>query len=89
MGNELSFLKRVNFNMAPECHRLLKATCAILDVSVSEFCSECIHERFVELCKSDERFLTLLMSGDYKVGGKAYLLREEFKQYLNDRISPV
>ena len=82
-------LKRVNFNMAPDCHRLLKATCAILDVSVSEFCSECIHERFRELCKSDERFLTLLLADDYKEGSDAYLLKEQFKKYLLDRSSPV
>lgn len=82
-------IKRVNFNMAPECHRLLKATCAILDVSVSEFCYQCIAERFRELCKSDERFLTLLLADDYKEGCPAYSMKEEFKQYLIDRSSPV
>ena len=75
--------------MAPECHRLLKATCAILDVSVSEFCYQSIAEKFRELCKSDDRFLTLLMAHDYKEGSSAYSMKEEFKQYLIDRSSPI
>ena len=77
-------LKRVNFNMAPECHRLLKATCAILDVSVSEFCYQCIAEKFRQLCKEYKRFLTLLMNEKFKAGSPAYSMKEEFKDHLID-----
>ena len=72
-------MKRVNFNIAPECHSLLKATCAILNVSLSEFCYQCIAEKFRELCKTDKRFLTLLLSGEYPEGSNAYHLKVEFQ----------
>ena len=65
--------------MAPECHCLLKATCAILNVSVSEFCYKCIAEKFRELCKEDKRFLTLLQSGEYPKGSAAYSMQVEFQ----------
>ncbi len=63
--------------MAPECHRLLKASCALLDVSVSEFCYDAVAERFKQLCIEDERFLNILLKEDLPVGSRAYILRKE------------
>ena len=64
--------------MHPECHRLLKSSCALLGVSIGEFCYTCVAARFKELCKTDKRFLSLLMAESYPVGSRAYLLKEEF-----------
>ncbi len=70
-------MKRINFNMAPECARLLKASCALLDISVSEYCYDAVAERFYKLCLEDERFLRLLENEDLPVGSRAYNLREQ------------
>ena len=70
--------------MAPDCHRLLKASCVIMGVSLSEFCLECISERFQELCEQDDRFLTLLLSSSYPEGTPAYLLKEKLKDHTID-----
>lgn len=70
-------MKRINFNMAPECARLLKTACALLDVSVSEYCYDAVAERFYKLCLEDERFLKLLINEDLPVGSRAYNLREQ------------
>ena len=75
-------MKRVNFNMAPECHRLLKTSCAILNISVSEFCYQCIAEKFRQLCKEDKRFLTLLQSENYPEGSAAYSMQVELTKEL-------
>ena len=69
--------------MAPECARLLKATCALLDVSVSEFCYDAVTERFYKLCLEDERILRLLENEDLPVGSRAYLLREQLLKKTN------
>ena len=63
--------------MAPECTRLLKATCALLGVSVSEFCYDAVSERFIKLCIEDERFLRLLEIEELPVGSRAYTVREQ------------
>ena len=70
--------------MATECHRLLKATCALLDVSLSEFCYDCIAARFRELCLSDKRVLKLLIANDYPIKSRAYYLKEELKHLDTD-----
>lgn len=72
-------VKRVNFNIAPECHKLLKATCALLDISVSEFCYTAIGERFRKLCLEDDRILKILVEQDYPEGSEAYCLKNELK----------
>lgn len=83
-------MKRVNFNMAGECHKLLKATCVLLDVSVSEFCYDCIASRFRELCLTDNRVLNLLLVNDYPKGSRAYHLKEELKRNIEiDRLTSL
>ena len=77
-----STLKRINFNMAPECARLLKSSCALLDVSVSEFCYSAVAEKFRQLCKKDERFLNILINENLPEGSRASLMRQ---QLLEDR----
>ena len=68
--------KRVNFNMNEECHALLKSTCALKGVTVSEFVYQCVHEEFVRLVKSDNQVQTMFFAGTYRIGSNAYLLKE-------------
>ena len=63
--------------MSPECARLLKSSCALLDISVSEFCYDAVTERFRRLCKKDNRFLNLLIHEDLPEGSRAYLMRQQ------------
>lgn len=73
----MAFIKRINFNMAPECARLLKSSCALLDISVSEFCYDAVAEKFRRLCKEDNRFLNILINEDLPEGSRAYLMRQQ------------
>ena len=80
-------MKRVNFNMADECHALLKGVCALKGVTVSEYVYNVIAEEFRRLIKEDNQVRNMFMSGTYKEGSRAYCLKqsliEELKQ-LND-----
>lgn len=70
-------MKRINFNMAPECARLLKSSCALLDISVSEFCYSAVAEKFRQLCKEDERILNILINEELPVNSRAFLMRQQ------------
>jgi len=78
----LQGLKRINFNMAPECHALLKSVCALKGVSVSEYVYKVIREDFQLLVKSDNQVQQLLVNGEYPKGSKAYNLKEQIKKDL-------
>ena len=72
--------KRVNFNMAPECHALLKSVCAIKRISVSEYCYALIAEDFAKLVRNDQQIRNLLISGDYPNNSRADLLKKQIKE---------
>ena len=76
-------LKRINFNMAPECHALLKGVCALKGKTISEFVYEIIRERFHELVYSDNQVQQMLMNGTYPTGSKAYVLQEQIRKEFN------
>jgi len=76
-------LKRVNFNMAPECHALLKGVCALRGVTVSEYVYELIAENFRQLVYSDNQVRQMFFNGQYPVGSKAYVLQEQLRKELN------
>ena len=76
-------LKRVNFNMAPECHALLKGVCALRGVTVSEYVYELIAENFRQLVYSDNQVRQMFFNGQYPVGSKAYVLKEQLRKELN------
>jgi len=75
-------LKRVNFNMATECHTLLKGFCALNNISLSEHCYNLIAADFERACREDPRIRHLLISSDYPPRSKAQALKvrmiEEF-----------
>ena len=79
--------KRVNFNMEDQCHALLKSVCALKGVSVSEYVYKVLADDFHKLIREDNQVQTMFLSGTYREGSKAYLLKEllieEFDQ-LND-----
>ena len=77
-------LKRVNFNMAPECHALLKSYCAIKGISVSEYCYELIAANFRKSVREDPQIRQLLLNGEYPPGSKADLLKQEIKREFNN-----
>lgn len=76
-------VKRVNFNMADECHSLLKSVCALKGVTVSEYVYNVIAEDFRRLVKADEQVRNMFMSGTYKEGCRAYVLKESLIEELN------
>ena len=69
--------------MAPECARLLKSSCALLDVSISEFCYSAVAERFATLCKEDERFLNLLINENLPENSRASIMRNKLLDELS------
>ena len=76
-------VKRVNFNMADECHSLLKSVCALKGVTVSEYVYNVIAEEFRRLIKSDEQVRNMFMSGTYKKGCRAYVLKQSLIEEFN------
>ena len=79
----MAYLKRVNFNMAPECHALLKGVCALKGVTVSEYVYKVIAEDFRELVLSNNQVRQMLINGTYPVGSKAYVLQEQMRKDFN------
>ena len=76
-------VKRVNFNMAEECHALLKGVCALKGVTVSEYVYNVIAEDFHRLVRKDKQVQSMFLAGDYKEGGNAYRLKETLMEELN------
>ena len=76
-------MKRVNFNMHPECHALLKGVCALKRITVSDYVNQVLFDAFVKLVKEDNQMKTLFFSGTYPEGSPAYLLKESLIEELN------
>jgi len=70
-------MKRVNFNMEEECHALMKAMCALRGESVSEYVNTSLLESFTKRVKEDEQVKQMFMNRDYRIGSKAYNLKQE------------
>jgi len=70
-------IKRVNFNMASECHALLKSLCAIKGITVSEYCYQLIASDFAEHCRKDPQIRQLLTTGEYPEDSNAGRLKNE------------
>ena len=81
--------KRVNFNMQPECHTLLKGVCALKGVTVSEYVYACLNEAFIKLIKEDEQVRNMFMAGNYRQGSRAYLLKQSLIEEFNQSNDPV
>ena len=76
-------MKRVNFNMAPECHALLKGVCALKGITVSEYVYKVLAEDFHGLVKEDNQVQQMLINGEYPEGSRAYNLKEQIRKELN------
>ena len=76
-------MKRVNFNMDAECHALLKSVCALKGVTVSEYVYKVLTEEFRRLINEDNQVQTLFLTGTYRNGSKAYLLKQSLIEELN------
>ena len=72
--------KRINFNMASECHALLKSYCAIRDITLSDYCYDLIAGDFMEACRTDPQIRNLLITGKYPPGSKADRLKQQIIQ---------
>lgn len=75
--------KRVNFNMQDHCHTLLKSVCALKGVTVSEYVYDVLLEDFRRLVREDIQVQTMFLSGTYREGSKAYLLKQSLIEELN------
>lgn len=69
--------------MAPECHALLKGVCALKGVTVSEYVYKVLAEDFHKLVKEDNQVQQMFFNGEYPIGSKAYLLKEQLRKDLN------
>ena len=68
-------VKRINFNMADECHALLKSVCALKGVTLSDYVYDLIALEFAELVKNDPQVKQMFMSADYPEGSRAAALK--------------
>ena len=78
------FLKRVNFNMAPEFHTLLKGVCALKNITVSDYVYGLIAADFEQLLSEDKAIRDLFLSSDYSEGSRAQKLKRKF---MNEQLS--
>tara|TARA_R100001443_G_scaffold31498_3_gene45579 strand:- start:25 stop:366 length:342 start_codon:yes stop_codon:yes gene_type:complete len=67
--------KRVNFNMAIECHALLKQLCAYKRVTVSAYIYDVIAKDFAEMVKNDPIVKEMLLASDYPESSRAHALK--------------
>lgn len=81
--------KRVNFNMQDHCHALLKSVCALKGVTVSEYVYELVATEFYRLVKEDIQVQTMFLSGTYREGSRAYLLKQSLIEELNQSNDPA
>ena len=71
----LFWVKRVNFNMADECHALLKSVCALKGVTVSDYVYDLLSKEFENLVRTDPQVRQLFLSGNYPADSRAFLLK--------------
>ena len=72
-------LKRVNFNIQPECHALLKSVCALKGVTVSDYIYDLLGKDFEELVRTDEQVRQMFLSGNYRVGSRVQTLKSKIE----------
>ena len=72
-------LKRVNFNMEPDCHALLKSVCVLKRVTVSEFCQDLIAADLERRVHTDPQVRQMVMHGTYPSGCLAYRLQQKIR----------
>ena len=77
-------VKRVNFNMADECHQLLKSVCALKSMTVSDYVYNIIAAEFKKLVYTDPQVREMFLAGDYPPGSRADLLKRDYLQYRLD-----
>ena len=75
--------KRVNFNLQDHCHALLKSVCALKGVTVSEYVYKVLAEDFHKLIREDNQVQTMFLSGTYREGSTAYILKQSLLEELN------
>ena len=78
-------MKRVNFNMQDDCHALLKSTCALKGVTVSDYVYDLLSEKFEEMVRQDAQVRQMFLSGDYGEGCRAGRLKQKIiNEYERD-----
>lgn len=75
--------KRVNFNLQDHCHALLKSVCALKGVTVSEYVYKVLAEDFHKLIREDKQVQTMFLTGTYREGSTAYILKQSLLEELN------
>ena len=70
-------MKRVNFNIEPDCHLLLKSACAIRNISVSDYVYKLICSDFERLIDTDPRIREMFVAGEYCPSSRAEQLKKK------------
>ena len=71
-------MKRCTFEMADECHALLKSFCALKSISVQKHVYGLIADDFEEQVRTDPVVKQMFLSGDYPEGSNAAYLKRKF-----------
>ena len=71
-------LKRCTFEMADECHALLKSFCALRKVSIQQHVYGLIADDFEAQVVADPVVRQMFLSGDYPEGSNAHYLKSKF-----------
>ena len=73
-------MKRVQVQLPPDCHTLLKCACAQMGVTMSEFYNNAGREYLNKLMHEDEHLKQLMCSIPLTPDSQAYNLVEQHKQ---------
>lgn len=69
--------------MQDHCHALLKSVCALKGVTVSEYVYKVLAEDFHKLIREDNQVQTMFLTGTYREGSTAYILKQSLLEELN------
>ena len=74
--------------MNEECHALLKGVCALKSKTIGDYVYEIISEDFDRLVREDKQVQSMFLSGQYKEGSPAFLLKQSLMEELNSTNDP-
>tara|TARA_B100000073_G_C23671881_1_gene548974 strand:+ start:838 stop:1053 length:216 start_codon:yes stop_codon:yes gene_type:complete len=70
--------------MSDECAQLLKTVCALKGKNMGEWIYECVREDFHKRAFEDQQIQQIVLAGTYPHGTKAYSLKEEILEAIEN-----
>ena len=72
-------MKRVQVQLEPDCHKILKCVCAHMGITMSEFYNRAGIHLMREALKTDKQLTQLIQSIPLKPGSRAYKQMEQIQ----------